>query len=231
MQQKDPEKKDASKKDSSGNTILDSLASKSHEHEFYTPIPDGYKSGKTRYVIVFGTVMSGLGKGIFSSSLGKLMQNKGLHVQSVKFDGYLNVDAGTLNPFRHGEVFVLDDGLECDMDLGAYERFLDINLSSQNYLTGGKIFSSVLKRERKGSYLGRDVQIIPHVTGEIKLFMRRLAMNTDADIIFIEVGGTVGDFENAYFIEAMRELAYEEGKENVCNVALTFVLEPQILGE
>ncbi|MFC1769021.1 glutamine hydrolyzing CTP synthase [Nanoarchaeota archaeon] len=213
------------------NTLLKSTASKSEEHEFYTPVPKGYKPGKTKYVIVFGTVMSGLGKGIFSASCAKLLQTKGFNVAPVKFDGYLNFDAGTLNPYRHGEVFVLDDGTECDMDLGNYERFLNLTLSNDNYLTGGKIFSNVLSMERKGEYLGRDVQIIPHVTGEIKKFLRDLAVNRDADVIFVEVGGTVGDLENAYFIEAMRELQYEEGRENVCFIALTYILEPKFLGE
>jgi CTP synthase len=149
----------------------------------------------------------------------------------MKFDGYLNVDAGTLNPFRHGEVFVLDDGTESDMDLGTYERFLNIKLTKDNYLTGGKLFSQILSRERKGEYLGRDVQFIPHVTGELKRFVRTLAINSGADVVFVEIGGTVGDIENNYCIEAMRELGYEEGKENVCSVALTYVLEPHFLGE
>lgn len=211
--------------------ILNDIASQTEEQEFYSPVPPGYKKGKIKYIIVFGTVMSGLGKGIFSSSLGKLLQMKGLTVAPLKFDGYLNIDAGTLNPFRHGEVFVLEDGLECDMDLGNYERFLNINLSSKNYLTGGKIFKNVLSSERKGEYLGRDVQIIPHVTGYIKYFLRSLAMSSKAHVVCIEVGGTVGDIENSYFIEAMRELAYEEGRENTCSVALTYILEPDFLGE
>ncbi|NQV09096.1 CTP synthase (glutamine hydrolyzing) [Candidatus Woesearchaeota archaeon] len=201
------------------------------ESEFYTPIPDGYKSGKTKYLIITGSVMSGLGKGIFSASIGKLLQDNGYVCSPIKMDGYLNVDAGTLNPYRHGEVFVLDDGLECDMDLGTYERFLNKNLSEQNYLTGGKIFKEVLKREREGGYLGRDVQFIPHVTGEIKLFLRNLAMNTKADVVAVEVGGTVGDIENEYFFEAMRQLAYEEGEGNSCFVNVTYVLEPHFLGE
>ncbi|RMF06481.1 CTP synthase [Candidatus Woesearchaeota archaeon] len=213
------------------DNVLENLASKSTEHEFYTPKPKGYRPGRTKYVIVFGTVMSGLGKGIFSSSLGKLLQDQGLKVAPVKFDGYLNVDAGTLNPYRHGEVFVLDDGLECDMDLGNYERFLDQDLSEKNYMTGGRIFTSVLGKERKGKYLGRDVQFIPHVTGEIKGFLRNLAVHSKADVVLVEVGGTVGDVENSYFIEAMRELAYEEGQGNVCFVALTYILEPGFLGE
>jgi len=211
--------------------LLKSVSDKTVEHEYYIPIPENYKIGKTKYVIVFGTVMSGLGKGIFSSSLAKLLQFKGFNIAPIKFDGYLNIDAGTLNPYRHGEVFVLDDGTECDMDLGTYERFLDIELTKDNYLTGGKIFNNILSREREGKYLGRDVQFIPHVTGEIKLFLRNLAMKKNADIVFVEVGGTVGDIENNYFIEAMRELAYEEGRDNVCFVALTYILEPGFLGE
>ena len=178
-----------------------------------------------------GTVMSGLGKGIFSSCLAKLMQDKGLKIAPIKLEGYLNIDSGTLNPFRHGEVFVLDDGMECDMDLGTYERMLDQDLSRANFCTSGQIFNDVLNKERHGDYLGRDVQMIPHVTGEVKLRLRNLAMKSNADIVFVEIGGTVGDLENAYFIEAMRELAYEEGPNSACFVALTYILEPQTLGE
>ncbi len=213
------------------NNLLASVSNVSTESEFYSPIPDGYKKGKARYVFVMGTVMSGLGKGIFSSCLAKLMQDKGLKVAPIKLEGYLNVDSGTLNPFRHGEVFVLDDGMECDMDLGTYERMLDQNLSKANFTTSGQIFSSVLNQERHGDYLGRDVQMIPHVTGEVKLKLRQLAMESNADIVFVEIGGTVGDLENAYYIEAMRELAYEEGPNSSCFVALTYILEPQTLGE
>ncbi|MBN1157252.1 CTP synthase [Candidatus Woesearchaeota archaeon] len=211
--------------------ILKELAKKSTDHEYYTPLPNGYAPGKTKYIIITGSVMSGLGKGIFASSLGRVFEDHGLRCSPIKFDGYLNIDAGTLNPYRHGEVFVLDDGLECDMDLGTYERFLDKNLSKENYLTGGKIFSRILSREREGSYLGRDVQFIPHVTGEIKRFLRELAMKSKADVVLMEVGGTVGDIENEYFLEAMRQLAYEEGKANCCFVNLTYVLEPEFLGE
>jgi CTP synthase len=175
--------------------------------------------------------MSGLGKGIFSSCLAKLMQDKGLKVAPIKLEGYLNIDSGTLNPFRHGEVFVLDDGMECDMDLGTYERMLNQNLSKANFATSGQIFSSILHKERHGDYLGRDVQMIPHVTGEVTLKLRQLAMESDADIVFVEIGGTVGDLENAYYIEAMRELAYEEGPNSSCFVALTYILEPKTLGE
>jgi len=211
--------------------MLASLSYASDETEFYAPKPAGYKPGKTKYVIVFGTVMSGLGKGIFSSSLAKCMQDKGLTVAPIKLEGYLNVDSGTLNPYRHGEVFVLDDGMETDMDLGTYERLLDQNLTRLNFATSGQIFSRVLEKERKGSYLGRDVQMIPHVTGEVKTKLRELAVTSDADVVFVEIGGTVGDVENAYYIEAMRELAFEEGPNSCAFVALTYILNPAMLGE
>ncbi|HDS84399.1 MAG TPA: CTP synthase [Phycisphaerales bacterium] len=206
-------------------------AAETSTDEFFLPLPDGYQKGKTRYVIVMGTVMSGLGKGIFSSCLAKLLQDKGLKVAPIKLEGYLNIDSGTLNPFRHGEVFVLDDGMETDMDLGTYERMLDQNLSRANFSTSGQIYRSVLDKERHGEYLGRDVQMIPHVTGEVKLRLRELAVKTDADVVFVEIGGTVGDLENAFYIEAMRELAYEEGPHSCCFVALTYILEPHALGE
>jgi CTP synthase len=211
--------------------LLASVGDVSVDSEFFSPLPPGYKKGKTRYVFVMGTVMSGLGKGIFSSCLAKLMQDKGLKVAPIKLEGYLNIDSGTLNPFRHGEVFVLDDGMETDMDLGTYERILDQNLTRANFVTSGQIFNSVLSKERHGDYLGRDVQMIPHVTGEVKLRLRTLAAETDADMVFVEIGGTVGDLENAYYIEAMRELAYEEGPCSSCFVALTYILEPPTLGE
>ncbi len=207
------------------------IANQTEETEFYTPVPDGYQSGRAKYVVVFGTVMSGLGKGIFASSLAKLFQDQGLRVAPIKLEGYLNVDSGTLNPYRHGEVFVLDDGMETDMDLGTYERILDQDLTRDHFATNGQIFRAVLERERRGEYLGRDVQMLPHVTGEVKRKLRRLAMTSRADAVFVEIGGTVGDFENACYIEAMRELAYEDGPQNVCFVALTFILEPSILGE
>jgi len=211
--------------------MLNNVSDVSDETEFYTPMPDGYIRGRCKYVAIMGTVMSGLGKGIFSSSLAKLLQDKGLKIAPIKLEGYLNIDSGTLNPFRHGEVFVLDDGMECDMDLGTYERMLDQDLSRENFTTSGQIFTRVLEKERHGDYLGRDVQMIPHVTGEVKLRLRELAVQSQADVIFVEIGGTVGDVENAYYIEAMRELAYEEGPNSVCFVALTQVLEPKTLGE
>ncbi|HUO07117.1 MAG TPA: CTP synthase (glutamine hydrolyzing) [Phycisphaerae bacterium] len=213
------------------NELLASVGHTSDETEFYSPIPQGYVPGKTKYVVVLGTVMSGLGKGIFASSLAKILKDKGLKVAPIKMEGYLNLDSGTLNPFRHGEVFVLDDGMETDMDLGTYERMLNENLGRRNFTTSGQIFTRVLDRERHGGYLGRDVQMIPHVTGEVKNLLRELAAKSQADVVFIEVGGTVGDYENGYFIEALREMAYEEGDDSVCVVALTYVMEPKSLGE
>ena len=211
--------------------LLRSVKDRTDETEFYTPVPDGYRVGSTKYVVVFGTVISGLGKGIFSSSLAKLLKDKGLRVSPIKLEGYLNIDSGTLNPFRHGEVFVLDDGMETDLDLGTYERMLDQDLARANFATSGQIYRTVLDKERAGSYLGRDVQMIPHVTGEVKLRLRELAVASEADVVFVEVGGTVGDIENAFYIEALRELSYEEGEGSVAFVALTYVLRPPALGE
>src|ERR1700761_1684952 len=211
--------------------LLAKIGQTTEETEFYTPMPPGYRKGHHKYVIVVGTVMSGLGKGIFSSSLAKLMKDKGLTVAPIKMEGYYNQDSGTLNPYRHGEVFVLDDGMETDMDLGTYERLLDQDLSAHNFTTNGQILANVLKKEREGGYLGRDVQVIPHVTGEIKLKLRELAVKSQADVVFVEVGGTVGDYENAFYLEACRQLAYEEGEGSAIFVALTYVLEPGTLGE
>ncbi len=210
---------------------LSTLAAKSDGTEFYFSTPENYKPGKTKFIIISGTVMSGVGKGVFTSCLGTLFTCHGLDISPVKFDGYLNCDAGTLNPYRHGEVFVLDDGTECDLDMGSYERFMNKNFTKNNYLTAGKIFKTIIDREREGGYLGRDVQFIPHVTGEIKRLLRSLAMNSSADIVVVEVGGTVGDLENAYFLEAMRELKYEEGANNVLFINITYIIEPSSLGE
>lgn len=236
-----PNERGASEKSASSVTDFDtgislaSLGDQSTESEFYSPLPPGYVKGRHKYVVVFGTVMSGLGKGIFASSMAKMLKDKGLTVAPIKMEGYLNIDSGTLNPYRHGEVFVLDDGTECDMDLGTYERLLDQNLSRRNFTTSGQIFSDILERERMGVYLGRDVQMIPHVTGEVKRKLRELALHGDgnkpADVVFVEVGGTVGDYENAFYIEAMRELAFEEGPGSTCFVALTYIIEPPALGE
>ncbi len=212
-------------------SLLAEAGHKTQDSEFFSPIPEGYRRGYHKYVAVFGTVMSGLGKGIFSSSLAKLLKDKGLRVAPIKMEGYLNIDSGTLNPYRHGEVFVLDDGMETDMDLGTYERMLDQNLTGDNFVTSGQIYHRVLSKERHGGYLGRDVQMIPHVTGEVKYQLRSLAMKQNADVVFVEVGGTAGDFENGFYIEALRQLAFEEGEDSVCFVALTYVIEPPALGE
>lgn len=208
------------------------IANKVEEHEFYSDFPKGYKPGKTKYIIVTGSVISGVGKGTFTSCLGTLLKMyHGLNASPIKLEGYLNYDSGTLNPFRHGEVFVLDDGTESDLDLGTYERMLNRNLTRDNFLTAGRLFKTIIDKERAGGYLGRDVQFIPHVTGELKNFLRKLAMKSKSDILLVEIGGTVGDIENSYYIEAMRELKYEEGKENVCFINVVYILEPGSLGE
>lgn len=223
--------------------FLSQFGASEESSEWYSPVPPGYQKGRTKFVVVIGTVMSGLGKGIFSSSLAKLIQDKGLTVAPIKLEGYLNIDAGTLNPYRHGEVFVLEDGCETDMDLGTYERVLNQNLSRRNFITAGQVYTEVLERERRGGYLGRDVQMIPHVTGAVKMKLRELAHfgasgggagggnGRPVDVVFVEVGGTAGDYENGFYIEALRELAFEEGPESACFVALTYILEPSILGE
>ncbi|MEK6935013.1 MAG: CTP synthase [Nanoarchaeota archaeon] len=199
-----------------------------HENLDFTP--KDYKKGKTKFIIVTGSVISGLGKGTFTSALATLFQFYNLKVSMMKFDGYLNVDAGTLNPYRHGEVFVLDDGTETDLDLGSYERTLHRNITKDNSLTSGKLFKIIIDKERKGNYLGRDVQFIPHVTGEIKNFIRNVAMKENSDIFIIEIGGTVGDIENSYFMEAIRELQHNEGKKNVVFVNVTYIIDSLSLG-
>ena len=231
-----PSKGSPTQPNSGESGFLARFSASDEQREWFSPSPAGYERGRTKFVVVIGTVMSGLGKGIFSSSLAKLLQDKGLAVAPIKMEGYLNIDSGTLNPFRHGEVFVLADGLETDMDLGTYERILDQDLSRRNFITAGQIYGEILDRERRGDYLGRDVQMIPHVTGSVKLRLRELAMTggpngTPADVVFVEVGGTAGDYENGFYIEALRELAFEEGSESTCFVALTYILEPATLGE
>src|SRR5256886_11489919 len=160
--------------------MLEKLGKSQEDTEFYTPMPAGYRKGHHKYVVVVGTVMSGLGKGIFSSSLAKLLQDKGLRVAPIKMEGYINIDSGTLNPYRHGEVFVLDDGMETDMDLGTYERLLDQDLSAANFTTNGQIMSAVLKKERASSYLGRDAQVLSHATRRVELQLRELAVTSNA---------------------------------------------------
>jgi CTP synthase len=176
-----------------------------------------------KYLFVTGGVLSGLGKGITSASIGLLLKARGLKVTAVKIDPYLNCDAGTMNPYQHGEVFVLDDGGEVDMDLGSYERFLDIDLTSDHNITTGKVYRRVIEKERKGEYLGQTVQIIPHITDEIKAAIERVADESQADVVIVELGGTVGDIESMPFLEATRQMHQELGHENVVFVHTTLV--------
>ena len=169
-----------------------------------------------KYIIVAGGVLSGLGKGITASSIGRLLKGRGLTVTAVKIDPYLNCDAGTMSPFQHGEVFVLDDGGEVDLDLGNYERFLDIDLSKDHNITTGKVYKKVIEKERHGDYLGKTVQIIPHITNEIKDNILRVGKESGADIMLIELGGTVGDIESMPFLEAVRQLNRESGGNENC---------------
>ncbi len=177
----------------------------------------------TKYIFVTGGVVSSLGKGITAASLGRLLKNRGLKVSIQKFDPYLNIDPGTMSPFQHGEVFVTDDGAETDLDLGHYERFIDENLSKNSNVTTGKIYWSVITKERKGDYLGRTVQVIPHITNEIKDRVYRVAKERDVDVVITEIGGTVGDIESLPFLEAIRQIKYDVGRENVCFIHVTLV--------
>ena len=169
-----------------------------------------------KYVIVTGGVLSGLGKGVTASSIGVLLKSAGLRVTAVKIDPYLNSDAGTMSPFEHGEVFVLDDGGEVDLDLGNYERFLDVCLKRENNITTGKVYDNVIQKERKGDYLGKTVQVIPHITNEIQDWIERVAHTPsdgngkEPDACVIELGGTVGDIESAPFVEALRQFQFRE---------------------
>ncbi|MGL5085852.1 MAG: CTP synthase, partial [Clostridium sp.] len=177
----------------------------------------------TKYVFVTGGVVSSLGKGITAASLGRLLKNRGLKVSIQKFDPYLNVDPGTMSPYQHGEVFVTDDGAETDLDLGHYERFIDENLSQNNNITTGRIYWSVISKERRGEYLGGTVQVIPHITNEIKDKVYVLAKEQNVDVVITEIGGTVGDIESQPFLEAIRQVKYEVGRENVCFIHVTLV--------
>ena len=185
---------------------------------------DAMETGKTRHIFVTGGVASSLGKGLTASSLGNLLSARGLHVVMQKLDPYLNVDPGTMNPFQHGEVFVTEDGAETDLDIGHYERFLDINLAQSANVTTGQIYSTVIARERRGDYLGDTVQVIPHITDEIKRRMRLQAHQTPApDVIITEIGGTVGDIESQPFIEAARQVRHDVGRDNVFFVHVSLV--------
>ena len=176
----------------------------------------------TKHIFVTGGVASSLGKGLTASSLGRLLKARGLRVTMQKLDPYINVDPGTMNPFEHGEVFVTDDGGETDLDLGHYERFIDENLTRDSNATTGSIYSAVLAAERRGDYLGKTVQVIPHITDEIKRRITRLATD-DVDVVITEVGGTVGDIEILPFLEAIRQFRLDVGRENVCYVHVTLV--------
>jgi CTP synthase len=178
---------------------------------------------RTKYVFVTGGVASGLGKGITAASLGRLLVARGYRVSMLKFDPYVNVDAGTMNPHQHGEVFVTEDGAETDMDLGHYERFLDTDLGRDNNTTTGRIYAAVIARERRGEYLGGTVQVIPHVTNEIKDEIRRVAEAAGADVLIVEVGGTVGDIESLPFLEAIRQFRHHTGPENCLYVHVSLV--------
>jgi len=177
----------------------------------------------SRYIFVTGGVVSSLGKGISAASLGHLFKARGLRVTLVKIDPYLNVDAGTMNPYQHGEVFVTDDGAETDLDLGHYERFLDENLGRRNNITTGQVYRRVIEKERRGAYLGNTVQVIPHITDEIKACLREAAEATDAEITIVEIGGTVGDIEGLPFLEAIRQMRLDEGPHRVAYLHVTLI--------
>src|ERR1700754_1008086 len=175
----------------------------------------------TKFVFVTGGVVSSLGKGIAAASLAAILASRGVRVTNLKLDPYINVDPGTMSPFQHGEVFVTDDGAETDLDLGHYERFTHAKLTQNNNLTSGRIYEQIITRERRGDYLGKTVQVIPHVTNEIKAAMKRVAQ--DVDVVIVEIGGTVGDIESLPFLEAIRQMRHEQGRTNSIFVHVTLV--------
>jgi len=185
----------------------------------------------TKYIFVTGGVVSSLGKGITAASLGRLLKNRGLKVTIQKFDPYINVDPGTMSPYQHGEVFVTEDGAETDLDLGHYERFIDVNLTKYNNITTGKVYSSVIKKERRGDYLGGTVQVIPHITNEIKDQVLRAGEASNADVVITEIGGTVGDIESLPFLEAIRQIKSDVGKDHVMYLHCTLVPYIKAAGE
>ena len=176
-----------------------------------------------KYIFVTGGVVSGLGKGITAASLGRLLKQRGLKVAAQKLDPYINVDPGTMNPYQHGEVYVTEDGAETDLDLGHYERFIDEDLNKYCNLTTGKIYSNVLNKERCGDYLGSTVQVIPHITNEIKDFIYSVGRKSNADIVITEIGGTTGDIESQPFLEAIRQVGREVGPGNALYIHVTLV--------
>ena len=184
-----------------------------------------------KYIFVTGGVVSSLGKGITAASLGCLLKSRGFSVTIQKLDPYINVDPGTMSPFQHGEVFVTDDGAETDLDLGHYERFIDSNLTQNNNVTTGKIYWSVINKERSGEYLGGTVQVIPHITNEIKANIKRAAEDPRVDVVITEIGGTVGDIESLPFLETIRQMKTDLGKENVCYIHVTLIPFIEAAGE
>ncbi|KAM9320154.1 CTP synthase 1 [Gastrophryne carolinensis] len=190
-----------------------------------------------KYILVTGGVISGIGKGIIASSIGTILKSSNLHVTSIKIDPYINIDAGTFSPYEHGEVFVLDDGGEVDLDLGNYERFLDIRLTKDNNLTTGKIYQYVINKERQGDYLGKTVQVVPHITDAIQEWVMRQALipvdedGREPEVCVIELGGTVGDIESMPFVEAFRQFQFKARRENFCNIHVSLVPQPSTTGE
>ena len=184
-----------------------------------------------KYVFVTGGVTSSLGKGITAASIGRLLKARGLKVSVLKLDPYINVDPGTMSPYQHGEVFVTDDGAETDLDLGHYERFIDENLSQGSNVTTGRIYQAVIAKERRGDYLGGTVQVIPHITNEIKERITRVARAGDPDVVIVEVGGTVGDIESLPFLEAIRQMRKDQGRANVLYVHVTLLPALAATGE
>ncbi len=185
----------------------------------------------TKYVFVTGGVVSSLGKGIVAASVGRVLKNRGLKVTLQKFDPYLNVDPGTMSPYQHGEVFVTEDGAETDLDLGHYERFIDVNLGQYSNVTAGRVYSSIIEKERRGDYLGGTVQVIPHVTNEIKSRVLLAGESSDADVVITEIGGTTGDIESLPFLEAIRQIRSDLGRENVCYIHCTLLPYIKAAGE
>lgn len=175
--------------------------------------------------------MSGIGKGVTAASIAKILQLRGIKVSAMKIDPYLNVDAGTMNPVAHGEVFVTDDGGEIDMDIGTYERFLDINLTRQHNTTTGQIYTAVINKERRGDFLGQCVQIIPHITDEIKLAIQNVSRLDETDVLLVEIGGTVGDIESLPYLEAARQMRLERGQKDVLFAHVTVVPKLDVVGE
>ena len=177
----------------------------------------------TKYIFVSGGVVSGLGKGITAASLGRLLKARGLKVAAQKLDPYINVDPGTMSPFQHGEVFVTEDGAETDLDLGHYERFIDEDLNQFSNLTTGKVYWNILNKERRGEFLGETVQVIPHITNEIKSFIYQVGKKTGADVVITEIGGTTGDIESQPFLEAIRQIGLEQDPDDVLYIHVTLV--------